>query len=71
MDNIYLTFSVRVRDEEYSYKSTSGNAQVDFSFPADMVESLDPGNIFKGVFKAALEDYGRKIAEEESEQEDG
>ena len=54
---LYVTFEVKVSGTEYSYQSREARTEVKIQVPRDVLEQIDPGNIFIGAMQAALEKY--------------
>lgn len=65
MGNLYVTFTVRVSDIEYSYGSDSGTAEAKIHVPREVLENIDPGNIFVGVMRSAIANFDNVETEEE------
>lgn len=64
MEILYVTFSVAVSDEEYSYRGKEGKAEVRIQVPRTILESIDPGNLFVGAMQAALSNFDTPESEE-------
>lgn len=55
METVYVTFKVEVHDNEYGYQSDQkGEAEVKMQLTREILDSLDPGNIFIGALAVAL-----------------
>lgn len=66
MQSLYVTFTVEVSDNEYSYTGKRGKAEVKIQVPREVLEAIDPGNLFVGALQAALADFDKP---EEAEEE--
>lgn len=55
---IYATFTIELRDAEYSYNaSRQGSAQMGIQVPRSVLENIDPGNLFAGMLQAGLSQF--------------
>lgn len=66
MQSLYVTFTAEVSDDEYSYRGKKGRAEVKIQVPREILEAIDPGNLFVGALQAALADFDKP---EEAEEE--
>ena len=64
---IYVEFTVQVRDGEYTYGGPSGRASVDAQIPLAFVPMLDMGNVFEGLLQTALDKFDAEPADEEKD----
>lgn len=57
MENLHVTFTVRVSDTEYGYQGQEGKAEVKMQLPRETLLKIQAGHIFQGALLAALENY--------------
>ena len=67
MENLYVTFTVHVSDKEYTYAGKDGKAEAKIQVPRDVLENIDPGNIFVGIMRSAIANFDKPEEEEEEE----
>jgi len=61
--NLFISFNVDVRDEQWGGKRYSGQCEI--TVPRSVLDELDPGNIFQACLKAALVEYDKPDEEAE------
>lgn len=65
MDKLYVKFKVSVCDSEYEYSSDrKGTGEVDIQAPRNILDSIEPGNLFVGALQAALAEFDAPRIEE-------
>lgn len=67
MQSLYVTFTAEVSDDEYSYRGKNGKAEVKIQVPREILEAIDPGNLFVGALQAALAEFDKPPEEAEEE----
>ena len=67
MEALHVTFTVKVSNEEYSYRGSRGEAEMKIQVPRSMLEDFDPSPLFGGVLAVALASYDIAGKEKEAE----
>ena len=65
MENLYVTFTVQVSNQEYAYHGRQVSAEVKIQVPRQVLDNIDPGNLFIGTLQAALANYDAPPDEDE------
>ena len=63
-----ITITARMMKQKYDWKEKAGQYEISFDFPDHLIESIDPGNLFKFALEAAYQDWKNKQAEPSEEQ---
>jgi len=54
---MYVTYEVKVSDQEYSHNANSATARTTIQVPRSVLFMINPGTIFDGMVKAALKKF--------------
>jgi len=54
---MYVTYEVKVCDQEYSYNANYATATTTIQVPRSALSMINPGTIFDGMLKAALKKF--------------
>ena len=65
METLSVTFSVVVSPTQYSFSGPRGSADVQVQLTRNLIESIDPGRLFKDILQTALEDFDKPAEDEE------
>ena len=67
--NVWVTITIELSDSEFLFNSKKrGLAELKFNTPLRILENLDPGDMFRALILAAIEEYTKpKDEDKESE----
>ena len=66
MEKLYLTFSVQIRDAQYSYNATQeGEAELVLQTTRELLDTFDAGNLFNSALQCAIVDFDTPKENEE------
>ena len=50
-----ITITARMMKQKYDWKEKAGQYEISFDFPDHLIESIDPGNLFKFALQELYE----------------
>jgi len=63
---MYVTYEVKVCDDEYTYNANHATARTTIQVPRSALFMINPGTIFAGLMKAALKKFDIVCQEKET-----
>lgn len=63
---VQIWFEISIKDDDYSWDAI-GKSKVEMTVPLYFAELIDPGNIFIGTLKSAIQDYEEKKIKKDAE----
>ena len=69
MQNLYVKFTVKVSDSEFSYHGQRGEAELKIQVPRSVLQHVSAPGLFYGILTAALVNFDIGVAEEEEAKE--